>query len=214
MSSAAERPAREDRPAIRALLFDADGVLQRPPKGFLKAFATLGGGDPRFVREIFAEEAKTMTGHVDLIEALEAVIGRYQLSISVADLLEVWCRIELSPSMLEVVAQAKSAGLRTALATNQQPYRGRWMQQNLPYADYFDQPCYSFELGLAKPDPAYYLEVVRRLGVAPGEAVMIDDLRRNVRAARKAGLHGILCSPRNHAGSIRRKLRRLGVPGF
>jgi len=199
---------------IRALLFDADGVLQRPRRGAITAFAKLGGGRLSFVKEILREEAKTMTGAVDLIDVLEPVIARRKLPITVEDLLEVWCRIDVDQPMLDVVAQARTAGLRTALATNQQPYRGAWMQRNLPYADYFDQPCYSFELGLAKPDPAYFLEVVRRLGVEPSEAVMIDDLRSNVRAAREAGLHGILCSPRNHAGSIRRKLRRLGVPGF
>jgi len=199
---------------IRALLFDADGVLQRPRPGAITAFAKLGGGRLSFVKEILREEAKTMTGAVDLIDVLEPVIARRKLPITVEDLLEVWCRIDVDQPMLDVVAQARTAGLRTALATNQQPYRGAWMQRNLPYADYFDQPCYSFELGLAKPDPAYFLEVVRRLGVEPSEAVMIDDLRSNVRAAREAGLHGILCSPRNHAGSIRRKLRRLGVPGF
>jgi putative hydrolase of the HAD superfamily len=212
--AAFRRPAHSDRPQIRALLFDADGVLQRPRKGAITAFAALGGGSLAFVKEILREESTTMTGAVDLVEVLEPVIARRKLSITFDELIEVWCRIDLNQPMLEVVAQARAAGLRTALATNQQPYRGAWMQQNLPYADYFDQLCYSFELGLAKPDPAYYLEVVRRLGVAPGEAVMIDDLRRNVRAAREAGLHGILCSPRNHAGSVRRKLRRLGVPGF
>jgi haloacid dehalogenase superfamily, subfamily IA, variant 3 with third motif having DD or ED len=214
VSSAQQRPARANRPQIRALLFDADGVLQWPRPGAWEAFAALGGGDVGFVTELLAEESKSMTGQVELSEVLQALIRRRRLGITVEELIEVWCRIEVNSAMLEVVAQARRAGLRTALATNQQPHRGAWMQQNLPYSEQFDQLCYSFELGLAKPDRHFFTEVVRRLDVAPEEAVMIDDLERNVRSARRAGLHGVVCTRRDDAASIRRKLHRLGVPGF
>ena len=38
---------------------------------------------------------------------------------------------------LDQARRDRAAGLKTALATNQQPRRGAWMQQHLPYADYF-----------------------------------------------------------------------------
>ncbi|PFG18417.1 putative hydrolase of the HAD superfamily [Propionicimonas paludicola] len=199
---------------IRALLFDADGVLQWPTAGAIEAFTRLGEDRPGFVKDLLAEEATTMTGQVELVEVLQTVIERYRLTVSVEELIQIWYRIELREPMLEVVAEARAAGLKTALATNQQPYRGRWMQQNLPYADYFDELCYSFELGVAKPDPAYFTQIVTRLGVAPEEAVMIDDLPENIEAARSAGLHGIVHTPADDAVTIRRALGQLDVPGF
>jgi len=50
----------------------------------------------------------------------------------------------------------------------------------------------SCELGLRKPDPRVYHEVVRRLAVAPERCVFVDDRERNVAAAREAGMVGVL----------------------
>lgn len=50
----------------------------------------------------------------------------------------------------------------------------------------------SCDLGLAKPDPEIYLQVAKRLGVAPDKCIMIDDLERNLEGASKIGMKGIL----------------------
>ncbi|MBS9478735.1 HAD-IA family hydrolase [Ancylobacter sp. VKM B-3255] len=44
------------------------------------------------------------------------------------------------------------------------------------------------EFGTKKPDPAIYARLAALYGVAPGEAVMIDDKIANVEGALKAGL--------------------------
>ncbi|MCE1173615.1 MAG: HAD family hydrolase, partial [Propionibacteriales bacterium] len=155
---------------IRALLMDADGVLQQLPKGFLADFAALGGGWG-FVREIFREEQRTMTGEEDLLDVLTEIIDRRGLDITTDQLLALWYRIIPDQRMLDLVARARASGVITALATNQQSYRGAWMQEHLPYADYFDFAFYSFEVGLAKPDPSYFTHIIDRLGIAPHEAV-------------------------------------------
>jgi glucose-1-phosphatase len=48
---------------------------------------------------------------------------------------------------------------------------------------------FSAEFGAAKPDPAIYRAVLARHGVAPDEALFVDDLEENVVGARAAGLH-------------------------
>lgn len=197
---------------IRALLMDADGVLQRLPKGFLNEFAELGGGWG-FVRELFREEQRSMTGKEDLMDVLSEVIARHGLSITPQQLLVPWCRIVPDQRMLDLVARARAAGVITVLATNQQSYRGGWMQQNLPYGDYFDHAYYSFEVGLAKPDPAYFRHIIDDLGIAADEAVFVDDLRKNAAGARVAGLKAIAYPPWHSIGLLRLRLRALGVPG-
>jgi HAD superfamily hydrolase (TIGR01509 family) len=47
-------------------------------------------------------------------------------------------------------------------------------------------------VGLAKPDPAVYALTVSRLGVEPGETVLLDDAPANVEAAWAAGWHAVL----------------------
>ena len=58
---------------IRALLMDADGVVQYPRSGWLERFARLGG--PGFTREAFRREMSTLTGQVDLRDELAEIIA-------------------------------------------------------------------------------------------------------------------------------------------
>ena len=47
-------------------------------------------------------------------------------------------------------------------------------------------------MGHAKPDPAAYELVTRRLGVAAEEVLFLDDVEANVVAARALGWHAVL----------------------
>ncbi len=58
--------------------------------------------------------------------------------------------------------------------------------------DLFDVVFCSGDEGVVKPDPAAFRITLERLGVAPGEAVFIDDTPGHVEAARTLGLHGIV----------------------
>lgn len=55
----------------------------------------------------------------------------------------------------------------------------------------FDDIVCSADVGMAKPDPRVYALASERLGLAPSECVFIDDLDRNVEAARAAGMRGV-----------------------
>jgi beta-phosphoglucomutase-like phosphatase (HAD superfamily) len=50
--------------------------------------------------------------------------------------------------------------------------------------------------GLAgKPDPAIFLEVARRLGVAPSRCLVFEDAPFGIEAARRAGMRAVaICS--------------------
>ena len=43
-------------------------------------------------------------------------------------------------------------------------------------------------LGLQKPDPRIYEHACRELGIAPSEAVFLDDIGRNLKTARALGM--------------------------
>jgi len=56
------------------------------------------------------------------------------------------------------------------------------------------------ELGLAgKPDPALFLEVIHRLGIAPARAVVIEDAVAGVEAAHQGGFGLVVGIDRTHA---------------
>ena len=55
----------------------------------------------------------------------------------------------------------------------------------------FHQVIESSKVGLRKPDPAIYLMMCRALGVAPAQAVFLDDLGINLKPARELGMQTI-----------------------
>lgn len=56
----------------------------------------------------------------------------------------------------------------------------------------FDEVVLSSVVGMVKPFPEIFLYTAARLGVAPGECLMIDDLSDNIEGARTAGMQGIV----------------------
>lgn len=79
----------------------------------------------------------------------------------------------------------------TALLSNAWSGTRKALVEYYDCLDVFDQVVISAEVGLAKPDPAIYLEMLRRLNVKPHQAVFVDDLLENIEAANRLGIHGI-----------------------
>lgn len=190
---------------------DADGVMQCPSPGWINAMGVLGGR-PDFFRDLHLAEVQTIRGEADLAELVTELIDARGLDVTFEQFLQVWCRIDLDDAMAKLVRRVRDAGMITALATNQQSYRGGYMQRTFDYEALFDRTFYSFEVGLAKPDPEYFLTVVDALGVRPEEAVFVDDMLSNVQGAREAGLRAVLFAATDTHGHLRLKLRDAGVP--
>lgn len=192
---------------------DADGVVQYPGKGWLKDLARLGGG-AGFVAEAFRKEITTLTGRVDLRDLLAEMLRQRGRDCTADDILQIWYRIDVDQHMLGLVDRVRAAGAITALATNQQSYRGSYIRAHLPYDDHFDHQFHSWEMGVAKPDPAYFARIVDQLGIEPAEAVFVDDMAMNVQGARRAGLNAVHFAGTDTYGHLRWRLRELGVPGL
>ena len=94
-------------------------------------------------------------------------------------------RDDEAAAMREVVRRARAQGLRTGLLSN----AGGCGRPEWP--DLFDAVVLSGLAGVAKPDPAAYLLMAERLGVEPARCVLVDDLRRNVLGAARAGMTGV-----------------------
>ncbi len=77
----------------------------------------------------------------------------------------------------------------------------------------FDDIISSAVVGLAKPDERIYRLAAVRLNLPPEECVFIDDLDRNVDAARKVGMRAIHF--RVHEGDkLSDQLAELGIPAL
>jgi putative hydrolase of the HAD superfamily len=58
------------------------------------------------------------------------------------------------------------------------------MRKVLGYDALFDVSCYSCDLGVAKPAPAFFAEAARRIGADPSAILFVDDSAPNVDGAR------------------------------
>lgn len=197
---------------IRALVLDADGVLQRPVPGWLREWVRLGGAT--FIQDLTKREILTLTGEQDLAPLVTDYLAERGLDLTFDDVMEHWCRIDLDYRMLELSDRVRQAGVVVAMGTNQNPYRGQYMLDNLPYADHFDALFHSWQIGHAKPEPAFYTHIVEALGLEPHQVVFVDDMWGNVEGANEAGLRGVHFSLFDTYGELRAKLRTIGVPGL
>ena len=185
-------------PPLRAVLVDADGVLQFTAPSWREDVADSIGRDavsrhPRLLDEIAqAEGHRTMTGEADLEHSLTRVLDRHDVDLEPADVLEAWHNIELHTDVVEGVRALRGRGLVLALTTNQNPPRAAWMREHLPYDEVFDVHFYSCEVGYAKPDPAYFTHVLQTLGLRAEEALFLDDTAVNVEAAAGLGIRAEL----------------------
>jgi putative hydrolase of the HAD superfamily len=74
----------------------------------------------------------------------------------------------------------------------------------------FDDVISSAVVGMAKPDHKLYRLAAERLGLTPDECVFIDDLDRNVSAAREVGMTAVHFRV-HHGDNLAAQLAELGV---
>lgn len=186
---AALKPA----PYVRHVLFDADDVLQTVPGGWYAAMEPYLGDRARaFLHATWDDELPTLAGKGDYLPMLAARLIEFGVSEPVDTIFrEVWHRIEVSRRSLEIVNALRLAGYGVHLGTNQEKHRGSFMRATLGYDDVFDTSCYSYELGVAKPDPAFFAAAARRIGADPSTILFVDDSEKNVDGALRAGLNAV-----------------------
>jgi putative hydrolase of the HAD superfamily len=177
---------------IRAVLFDCDGVLQRPANDWAGEIGSLTGLDgdrlDAFLDDISAAERPVLDGSEAYAGPLAAVLADWDLDVDVAQLLLVWQHLVVDPEMLDAVRSLRAQGLVCAIATNQHRERGVYLRRELGYDRLFDAMVISAEIGFAKPDPAYFRSALDRLGLPAGTVLFVDDVLANVESARSVGL--------------------------
>jgi FMN phosphatase YigB (HAD superfamily) len=176
---------------VRHVLFDADGVLQDLPGGWYTAMEPYLGDRARdFLHETWSDELPMLAGRGDYLPLLAASLERFGVRTPVTEVYDaVWKNVVLIEESLDIVRTLRRNGYGVHLGTNQEMYRGAHMRTALGYDELFDVSCYSYDLGVAKPDPGFFTRAAELIGSAPDTILFIDDTARNITGARTAGLH-------------------------
>ncbi|MFC5263491.1 HAD family hydrolase [Kribbella qitaiheensis] len=199
---------------IDAVLFDADGVIQRPTvdwRAALSGFVSPGDAE-EFVLDLMTSERPSLVGKGDFRDAITDVLRRWHSEVPAEAVLDLWRRFEAEPVVVDLIQQLRAQGIGCHLATNQQGYRRAIMHDERHYGDWFDQTFYSCDLGLAKPDPAYFRTILQAIDRPATSVLFIDDNVANVDGARTVGLHAEVYDLAEGTEALRSLLIRYGLP--
>jgi len=193
---------------IQAVLFDFGGVFTPSPFSALDVLGEQLGADPQhLMRLVFGPyDADTdhpwhrlERGELSFLEAREAILALGQAEGVDADPIKLFSLIGGGEGAREaMVARTKALrarGFGTALVTNNvREFRTRWVTL-VPVDELFQHLLDSSELGIRKPDPRIFHLALERLGVAPEEALFLDDFPANLEAAERLGIRSLLVEP-------------------
>ncbi len=110
--------------------------------------------------------------------------------------------------VLEFARGLKERGLKIAVLSNTiQPHERIFTSKGA--TDPFEHIFLSHQVKLRKPDPKIYLHALRELQVEPDESLFVDDLKENVEAAQKLGMHTVLADkPEVIVSKVERELEK------
>jgi putative hydrolase of the HAD superfamily len=161
------------------------------------------------------EELPVWRGKGDYFAEISELLAAYGVDTPASDIHEAaWLAIDVIDETAILARQLGGTGYGVHLATNQDPGRARFMRTELAYDELFDVGCYSCDLGIAKPDPRFFVQVARIVGSRPGFLVPIDDIPANIASPRSVGYTGIGWHFHEGHQKLRGALRAIGVPAL
>jgi len=199
-------------PNVTAVAFDFGGVLTYSAFDGIAAYGhTLGLPDDALVR-YFRDDpmmAKLELGEITSKDYFKYVCITAEQThgqrIDMRALATAAAEGErLNPAMIALVEEL-GRHRPVALVTNNVAAAG-W-RATFPY-HLFSVVIDSSELGVRKPDPRIYEELLRRLDLSAEQVAFVDDLPRNTEAAAALGLHPVLFTG---IDECRAELERLGA---
>ena len=206
------------QPAAAALLVDFGGVLTVPLERAFGALSVESGLDPRTALRLLAthEGARTALGEHEVgrlddegfedafAAAIAEVGGRVEARGLLARLAH---HLDLDEPMVDLVREVRAAGVPVALVSNS---LGRDCYARVDLDELFDVTVISGQVGVRKPSRRIYAIAADRLGLAPEQCVMVDDLEHNLVGAARLGIRGI--HHRTFADTVRAVREVLGLP--
>lgn len=187
-----------ERP-VKAVLVDFGGVLTTSVMEAFAAYSLSVAGDPALVLRLLRDDPEAAAALADhecgrlpqaAFEARVAErLGERGVSVPPSGMVAaVQDAMRPDEVMLDAVARLRAHGVPVALVTNSlgdDCYRG------FDLGALADVVVISSEVGVRKPSRRIYQIACERLGVAPEECVLIDDLEHNLAGAARIGIRGL-----------------------
>ena len=186
---------------LRAVVFDYGRVLTDPqdpqdPEAHAALLRITGLPLARFESLYWADRHAYDEGKLTGIEFWKKLLREAGLALD-QDMIEelnqwdarMWTTE--NPAMLAWQLKLKQRGILTAILSNMGDNVLVNIEREFDWIHRFDVLVWSFQLHMAKPDPAIYRHTLKELGVKPEETLFLDDKMVNIEAAQALGIKAI-----------------------
>jgi len=181
--------------SYRAVIFDLGGVVVGSPLHAIAAYECEHGIAAGFINRVVVNTAPS--GAWSRLERGELTLEEFYPAFD-ADCAAAGCAISARalmlrvaetaaprPAMLDAIRCIRARGLRVGAITN------NWVVEDggrHALRAYFDAFIESAVTGIRKPDPRIFHIACAELDIAPHEAIFLDDIGMNLKAARALGM--------------------------
>jgi HAD superfamily hydrolase (TIGR01509 family) len=179
---------------IRGLILDFDGLILDTEgpiyQAWLEIFQEFGADLPLSAWEVWLGGSPQMFDPCGYLEAqLGHTVDREALTSRQREREEELIAAGSAlPGVEEYIADARRLGLKLGLASSSDcPWVYRHLER-LGLREQFDSIKCAEDVANVKPSPDLYLAVLEDLGLAPGEAIAIEDSPHGITSAQAAGL--------------------------
>lgn len=180
---------------IRAVIFDIGGVLSlyTDMKTYLKWEQKLGLPKKGLFDILYQSKVSKLAtlGKATVDEVWEDLGQQCNLSPEELNIMrdEIWAGYEWNTELLDYIRSLKPK-YKTAIVSDAWS-DARESMQGFINNDTFDVIVFSAEVGVQKPAPEIFERALSQLGIAPQEAIFVDDREKNIVGANQLGMHGV-----------------------
>ncbi|MDL2213979.1 HAD family phosphatase [Clostridia bacterium OttesenSCG-928-O13] len=175
------------------IIFDIGGVvINFDPKGYLAQNFPQGDHAQKLYDAVFGSPEWDLfdRGDISFAQAAQVFTARgdalglaAEMAQTVADAFDL---LSTRPTMAALIQKLHGLGVPMYYLSNMSPEVKDLMGQR-DFWHLFSGGIASSDVGLLKPDPAFYLLLLERYGLTAAECLFMDDTPANVKAAKQLG---------------------------
>lgn len=178
---------------VKGIIFDLDGTM-------VDSMWMWRGIDMEFM----AAHGLEMTDDLELAiegmsfqETAEYFVRTYPLQETVEELMDIWVQmaidkyqheVPVKPGLTHFLQEMKKRGIRMGIATSNARVLLDAVADAHGFYDYMDGVLTANEVKRGKPAPDVFLAVSDKIGVAPADCLVFEDIPQGIRAGLAAGM--------------------------
>jgi putative hydrolase of the HAD superfamily len=181
--------------SIKAILLDGDGLLLEEKGYFDVTYSKQFGVNPESLKPFFRGAfQECIRGKADLKEELAHVLKDWDWKGSVEELMEYWFSVCTTAdfSVMKKVQELRGSGVRCYIASNQEKYRGQYIQENLNFKNLLDGSFCSYESGYVKSEKEFFEYALNELQIQPLEVLFLDNEEKYIELPKQLGMNATL----------------------